>query len=82
MVRYVQFSVIQNMLLIGITKWINDWKKNYWRTSSKKRVQNKDLWEILDNLVKSNNIKFQWIPGNSMDEIYKIDQIAKQQTKI
>ena len=28
----------------GITSWINNWKSNNWRTSSKKEVKNSDLW--------------------------------------
>ena len=29
----------------GITLWIANWKRNSWRTSSKKAVKNIDLWK-------------------------------------
>ena len=34
----------------GITNWIFNWKKNGWKTASKKTVKNKELWVELDNL--------------------------------
>ena len=34
----------------GITSWINKWKLNNWKTSSKKDVKNSDLWKRLDDL--------------------------------
>lgn len=34
----------------GITSWINNWKKNGWRTAAKKPVLNKELWLALDEL--------------------------------
>ncbi len=35
----------------GITKWIQNWKKNNWRTAAKKDVKNKELWQKLDQLI-------------------------------
>ena len=35
----------------GIETWINNWKKNGWKTSSKKIVKNKDLWLELDKQI-------------------------------
>ena len=32
----------------GITKYINNWKRNGWRTAAKEPVKNKDLWQRLD----------------------------------
>ena len=34
----------------GITSWIQNWKKNGWKTSAKKPVLNKDLWVQLDSV--------------------------------
>lgn len=35
----------------GITQWISDWKKRDWMTKTKKPVENRDLWEALDERV-------------------------------
>ena len=37
----------------GIETWIVNWKKNGWKTTSKKSVKNKDLWIQLNNQVDS-----------------------------
>ena len=37
----------------GINEWIIKWKKNGWKTASKKNVKNKELWQELDQLVQN-----------------------------
>lgn len=49
----------------GITTWIKSWKKNGWRTASKKPVKNVELWQELDELVKFHDIKWLWVKGHS-----------------
>ena len=34
-------------LINGITKWVNGWQKNGWKTRTGDPVENKDLWELL-----------------------------------
>jgi len=36
----------------GIMKWINNWKRNGWRTADRKPVKNVDLWQRLDVALK------------------------------
>jgi ribonuclease HI len=48
----------------GITNWIIKWKKNGWKTASGK-VKNVDLWEQLDELCASRNIKWDWEKGHA-----------------
>jgi len=31
-------------LLDGITKWVQGWQRNGWKTAAKKPVKNDDLW--------------------------------------
>ena len=52
----------------GITQWINNWKKNDWKTSAKKDVKNKELWQELDNLMDYHDVKLHWVKGHSGDE--------------
>ena len=42
----------------GINSWIHNWKKNDWKTASKKPVKNKELWVELDQLVQKHNISW------------------------
>ncbi len=49
----------------GITLWIEKWKKNNWKSASKKDVKNKDLWIKLDQLTKKHNVKWNWVKGHS-----------------
>ena len=48
----------------GITKWIFNWKKNGWRTSTRKKVKNEDLWRRLDAVVLVHRISWHWIKGH------------------
>tara|TARA_B100001179_G_scaffold42965_1_gene28358 strand:+ start:31 stop:456 length:426 start_codon:yes stop_codon:yes gene_type:complete len=66
----------------GITKWIENWKKNSWKTSGKKPVKNQKLWKKLDELVKFHDVKWEWIKGHSTN-IYNnlVDELARKAAK-
>ena len=51
----------------GITKWIDNWKNNGWRTAAKKPVKNADLWKDLDLAVKQHTIEWKWVRGHNGD---------------
>ncbi|MGD2132614.1 MAG: ribonuclease HI [Maricaulaceae bacterium] len=51
----------------GITKWLNNWKKNGWRTAAKKPVKNDDLWRRLDEAAARHEIEWRWTKGHSGD---------------
>ena len=66
----------------GITSWIKSWKKNGWKTSSKKPVLNKDLWQTLDNLVNSRHVNFNWVKGHAGNYlIERCDQLARNRAQ-
>ncbi len=52
----------------GITKWIQGWKRNGWKTASKKPVVNQDLWNELDDLVSRHKIEWTWTKGHADHE--------------
>ena len=67
----------------GITVWINNWEKNNWKTADKKNVKNVDLWKSLKELIKSNQIEWNWIKGHSDDPLNDlVDKLAKKATPI
>lgn len=49
----------------GISLWIQNWKKNGWKTASKEPVKNQDLWTILDQLNSRAKIDWQWTKGHA-----------------
>lgn len=51
----------------GITQWMHNWKKNGWKTASKKPVANKDLWQQLDSLVQTHEVHWHWVKGHAGD---------------
>ena len=49
----------------GIQSWIQNWKKNGWKTAAKKPVKNKELWIELDDLITKHNITWEWVKGHA-----------------
>ena len=48
----------------GIQTWIQNWKKNGWKTAAKKPVKNKELWIELDQLISRHTISWEWVKGH------------------
>ena len=51
----------------GINDWIANWKRNGWKTASRKPVKNQDLWMALDDLVALHTIEWHWVKGHAGD---------------
>ncbi len=63
----------------GITEWINNWKKNGWRTSDKKPVKNADLWQQLEAATHKHQIQWHWVKGHAgHDENERADALANR----
>ena len=63
----------------GITKWINNWKLNNWKTASKRPVKNSELWQRLDKATIPHQIDWKWIKGHSgHPENERADVLARQ----
>ena len=61
----IQLWADSQYVLMGISEYIDDWKLRNWRTSGNKPVKNRDLWEILDELVQRHDIDWQWVKGHT-----------------
>jgi len=65
----------------GYTKWIINWKRNGWKTSSGKSVQNLDLWQKIDQL-RINGLVMEYVKGHSGDKQNdRVDKIATNYSK-
>ena len=75
----INLNTDSNYVRQGITNWILNWKRNNWKTSTKKAVKNRELWERLDNLNVSKNIIWSWVRAHNVDEFNnQVDQLARQ----
>ncbi len=64
---------------MGITQWIENWKKRNWQTAAKKPVKNVDLWKALDEQVGRHNINWVWVKGHAGNAGNELaDQLANK----
>ena len=63
----VELFTDSKYVMDGITQWIQNWKKNNWRTAAKKDVKNKELWKKLDELISYHQVQWYWVKGHSGD---------------
>lgn len=65
----------------GVTQWLENWKRNNWKTAHKKSdVKNIDLWIMLDELIKQHEIRWVWVKGhNGHPENERVDSLAREE---
>ena len=81
--KQIKIFTDSNYVKEGMTVWIENWEKNNWKTADKKNVKNVDLWKQLKELVKSNQVEWNWIKGHSNDPMNDLaDRLAKKSTPI
>jgi ribonuclease HI len=62
----------------GVTGWIENWKRNGWKTSDKKPVKNEDLWRELDAARQRHEIVWHWVKGHAgHPENERADELAR-----
>ncbi|WP_375703345.1 ribonuclease HI [Bartonella sp. AD13SXNS] len=63
----------------GISKWIEDWKKNNWRTASKNPVKNMELWQALEDVCSCHTVRWHWVKGHAgHPENERADALARK----
>ena len=59
-------------------KWYEGWRKNGWRISQKKPVENRDLWEALLAEVERHAVTWHKVAGHSGHELNdRVDALAR-----
>lgn len=63
-------------------RWIDNWQVKGWRTSNKKPVLNKDLWEDLIQLMSIHKVEYIKVKGHA-DNKYnnRCDELAREAIK-
>ena len=58
--------------------WVINWQRNGWKTSGKKEVENRDLWELLIAHTHKHSISWHKVKGHS-DNAYnnRCDELAR-----
>ncbi len=63
----------------GITKWVQGWERNGWKTAAKEPVKNVDLWQRLDAAVARHDVSWEWVKGhNGHPENERADELARR----
>lgn len=63
-------------------KWIDRWVANGWQTTSKKAVENQDLWMDILKLTDKHEVKFIKVKGHSDNEFNnRCDKLAREAIK-
>lgn len=61
-------------------KWIENWQKNNWKTSSKAAVKNKELWQELIKLTNIHTVEFIKVKGHADNEYNnRCDELARSE---
>jgi ribonuclease HI len=65
----VTLHVDSQYVLKGMTEWLAGWKAKGWRTASRQPVKNVELWQTLDELVRTggHSIDWRWVRGHDGD---------------
>ena len=67
-----------NYVKNGITSWIHGWKRNGWKTASKKPVANAELWQRLDAAQARHEVTWKWVKGHAgHPENERADELAR-----
>ena len=67
----------------GITEWMTNWKKNGWKTASKKPVKNAELWQRLDKARERHEVQWDWVKGHSgHPENERADELASAAARV
>ncbi|MBF9030792.1 ribonuclease HI [Rhodobacterales bacterium HKCCE3408] len=62
----------------GITGWLHSWKRNGWRTQTRKPVKNEDLWRRLDEAAARHDVTWEWVKGHAgHPENERADELAR-----
>ncbi len=61
----VEFYTDSEYVKNGMTSWLATWKLNGWKTKSRTRVKNEDLWQKLDDLASKHHVSWHWLKGHS-----------------
>ena len=76
---HVRVHTDSTYLRDGITRWIETWKRNGWKTSARKPVKNADLWQRLEDAIAPHQVEWHWVKGHAgHPDNERADRLASQ----
>jgi ribonuclease HI len=61
---FITLYTDSSYVINGITKWIQGWKRNGWKTKTKGDVLNKVLWMELDSSLENRQVSWKYVGGH------------------
>jgi ribonuclease HI len=61
----VELTTDSQYVKLGVEQWMARWRANGWRTSDRKPVKNRDLWERLAAALASHTVHWHWVKGHA-----------------
>ena len=59
-------------------RWLENWKRRGWKTAAGGAVKNQDLWQKLDRLFSTRQVRFHWVKGHvGIEHNERCDELAK-----
>ena len=75
----VELYTDSQYLRLGITEWLENWKRRAWKNASRKPVKNQDLWQALDGEAARHEVSWHWVRGHSgHPENERADELANR----
>lgn len=63
----------------GMTEWLPGWKRRGWRNAKNEPVKNVDLWQQLDAVAATHDVKWFWVKGHSgHPDNDRVDELANE----
>jgi len=80
--KHFEIYIDSQFVIDVATKWARSWRRTGWLTRAQQPVKNRDLWEILLELLAVNKVKFIKVPAHSgIPDNEEADKLAKEAGK-
>lgn len=65
------------LVVRGMTLWLDRWQRDQWRTAKGKPVENADLWRSLVTAAAVHEVQWRWTRGHAGDPMNeRVDRLA------
>lgn len=64
-----------NYLIKGINEWLPNWKKNNWKNSSNKTIENLELWKKIYSIIHNSKFSFEFIWVKAHQKVKPLNEV-------